>query len=181
MLDFSDQAVVPGLIDCHVHLAFSASVDPLADLLEEDDAALLLHAVANARTALAAGITTVRDLGDRGGQSFLNFEPELLTDVQKAAIAIRVELVQVFRRMLELGVKMVAGTDAGTRRSTLDRLPGEIELYVQQLGLTPVAAIATATGGAAEALGLSAEVGSVQPGRQADLTVVEGALSAYSG
>jgi imidazolonepropionase-like amidohydrolase len=65
--DFSDQAIVPGLIDSHVHLAFSASVDPLADLLEEDDAALLLHAVANARTALAAGITTVRDLGDRGG------------------------------------------------------------------------------------------------------------------
>ena len=28
MLDFSDHAVVPGLIDCHVHLAFSAGVDP---------------------------------------------------------------------------------------------------------------------------------------------------------
>jgi imidazolonepropionase-like amidohydrolase len=330
VLDFSDQAVVPGLIDCHVHLAFSAGVDPLADLLVEDDATLLLHAAANARTALAAGITTVRDLGDRGGvaralrdgiargiatgpriitagapititgghchflglaadsrddvrrvarqqikdgvnclkimasggrmtpgtnpklpqysvgqiraavdearragltiaahalsarsirraaeagvdtvehcnwldrdeglafdektavlmaengvafdptltpvQSFLAFEPELLTDVQKAAIAIHVELVQVFRRMLELGVTLVAGTDAGTRRSTLDRLPGELELYVQQLGLTPVAAIRTATGGAAEVLGLGAELGTIQPGRQADLTVVE--------
>src|SRR5688500_12902546 len=32
VLDFSGQAVVPGLIDCHVHLAFSAGVDPLADL-----------------------------------------------------------------------------------------------------------------------------------------------------
>ena len=52
-------------------------------------------------------------------QSFVNFEPELLTDVQKAAIAIRAQLVEVFRRMLELGVKMVAGTDAapGARRS----------------------------------------------------------------
>jgi imidazolonepropionase-like amidohydrolase len=107
-------------------------------------------------------------------QSFLNFEPELLTDVQKAAIAIRAQLVEVFRRMLELGVTMVAGTDAGTRRSTLDRLPGELELYVEQLGLTPVAAIATATGGAAEVLGLGTELGSIQPGRQADLTVVEG-------
>jgi imidazolonepropionase-like amidohydrolase len=338
VLDFSNQAAVPGLIDCHVHLSFSAGVDPLADLLAEDDAALLLHAASNARTALAAGITTVRDLGDRSGvvralrdgiargivpgprivtagspititgghchflgleadskadvrrvarrqirdgvnclkimasggrmtpgtnpklpqysvgqiraavdearragltiaahalsarsirraakagvdtiehcnwldqeeglafdestaelmaengvafdptltpvQSFVNFEPELLSDVQKAAIAIRVELVEVFRRMLELGVKMVAGTDAGTRRSTLDRLPGELELYVTQLGLTPVAAIATATGGAAEALGLRAEVGTVQPGRQADLTVVEGDPSTEIG
>ena len=74
--------------------------------------------------------------------------------------------------MLELGVKMVAGTDAGTRRSTLDRLPGELELYVEQLGLTPVAAIATATGGAAEALGLGSELGPSGLGRQADLTVV---------
>jgi imidazolonepropionase-like amidohydrolase len=107
-------------------------------------------------------------------QSSLAFEPELLTDVQRAAIAIRVQLIEVFRRMLALGVTMVAGTDAGTRRSTLDRLPGELELYVDQLGLTPVAAIATATGGAAAALGLSAEVGTVLPGRQADLTVVDG-------
>ena len=45
---------------------------------------------------------------------------------------------------------------------------------MEQLGLTPVAAIATATGGAADALGLSAELGTVQPGRQADLTVVPG-------
>ena len=51
---------------------------------------------------------------------------------------------------------------------------GEIALYVEQLGLTPVAAIATATGGAAEVLGLDAEVGTVRPGRQADLTVVPG-------
>src|SRR5688572_18078855 len=65
VLDFSGQGVVPGLIDCHVHLAFSAGANPLADLLTEDDGTLLLHASANARVALAAGITTVRDLGDR--------------------------------------------------------------------------------------------------------------------
>ena len=58
---------MPGLIDCHVHLAFSAGPDPLSDLLVEDDATLLLHAANNARVALAAGITTVRDLGDRAG------------------------------------------------------------------------------------------------------------------
>ena len=37
---------------------------------------------------------------------------------------------------------LVAGTDAGTRRGALDGLPGEIGLYVEQLGLSPVAAIA---------------------------------------
>src|SRR5215212_10880191 len=67
VLDYAAHSVVPGLIDCHVHLSFSAGHDPLADLLAEDDGTLLLHAAANARTALAAGITTVRDLGDRAG------------------------------------------------------------------------------------------------------------------
>src|SRR5262245_2877354 len=57
VLDYSAYAVVPGLIDSHVHLAFSAGANPLADLLAEDDQTLLLHASANARVALAAGIT----------------------------------------------------------------------------------------------------------------------------
>ncbi len=67
LLDFSAQTVLPGLIDCHTHLVFSAGSDPLRDVLAEDDHTLLLRATAAARSALAAGITTVRDLGGRGG------------------------------------------------------------------------------------------------------------------
>ena len=37
LLDYSAQTVLPGLIDCHVHLVFSASAYPLGDLLAEDD------------------------------------------------------------------------------------------------------------------------------------------------
>ena len=59
--------LVPGLIDGHVHLVFSASGNPLADLLVENDLALLARAVHNAQTALRAGVTTVKDLGGRGG------------------------------------------------------------------------------------------------------------------
>ena len=76
--------------------------------------------------------------------------------------------------MLELGVTMVAGTDSGTRGSTLDRLPGELALYVEQLGLRPVAAIHAASGKAAEVLGIGAETGSLQKGRLADLLIVDG-------
>jgi imidazolonepropionase-like amidohydrolase len=70
VVDLSAQTVVPGLIDCHVHLVFSSSPRPLADVLAEDDQQLLLRAVAAARQALGAGITTVRDLGGRGGVTF---------------------------------------------------------------------------------------------------------------
>jgi imidazolonepropionase-like amidohydrolase len=107
-------------------------------------------------------------------QSFLKSDPATRTPVQQAAIEIRVQLLEVFRRMLELGVTMVAGTDSGTRGSTLDRLPGELALYVEQLGLSPVAAIHAASGKAAEVLGIGQETGSLQKGRLADLLVVDG-------
>jgi imidazolonepropionase-like amidohydrolase len=63
--DLGDVTVLPGLLDCHVHLAFDASADVLTPLLHEGDAALLQRMADNARTALAVGVTTVRDLGDR--------------------------------------------------------------------------------------------------------------------
>jgi imidazolonepropionase-like amidohydrolase len=53
-----------------VHLVFSASAYALGDVLVEDDQQLLLRGVAAARHALRAGITTVRDLGGRGGVTF---------------------------------------------------------------------------------------------------------------
>src|SRR5207244_1920580 len=70
IVDLSDATVLPCLIDCHVHLVFSCSDHPLSDLLVEDDQQILLRAVAGARQALSAGITTLRDLGDRGGVTF---------------------------------------------------------------------------------------------------------------
>ena len=58
--------VVPGLVDAHVHLAFDASADVVAAVQAADDATLLLGMASRARALLDAGVTTVRDLGDRG-------------------------------------------------------------------------------------------------------------------
>jgi imidazolonepropionase-like amidohydrolase len=67
VLDYSEQAVLPGLMDCHVHFILSSSDIPLRELEAEDDFTLMLRAAEAARLALRAGITTVRDLGDRNG------------------------------------------------------------------------------------------------------------------
>ncbi|OIJ99094.1 amidohydrolase [Streptomyces monashensis] len=67
ILEFPDATVLPGLIDCHVHLAFDAGPDPVTTLTDSDDMTLLLGMAGRARQLLDAGITTARDLGDRGG------------------------------------------------------------------------------------------------------------------
>ncbi len=65
VIDLGNVTLLPGLIDVHVHLGFDAGPDPVAQMKADDDATLLLRMRLAARRALAAGITTVRDLGDR--------------------------------------------------------------------------------------------------------------------
>ncbi|MEH1124905.1 amidohydrolase family protein [Micromonospora sp. CPCC 206061] len=65
VVDLPDATLLPGLIDAHTHLAFDASTDPVGSLASASDGEVLDGMRAAARTALAAGITTVRDLGDR--------------------------------------------------------------------------------------------------------------------
>jgi imidazolonepropionase-like amidohydrolase len=60
LLDFSGKYLLPGLIDCHVHLSGSGEAN---SQFKVDDGAMTLKLLQNARKNLAAGITTVRDLG----------------------------------------------------------------------------------------------------------------------
>ncbi|MFD7432242.1 amidohydrolase family protein [Streptomyces sp. NPDC059818] len=64
---FPNGTLLPGLIDCHVHLALDAGPDPVTALLDTDDADLLAGMAKRARQLLDSGVTTVRDLGDRNG------------------------------------------------------------------------------------------------------------------
>ena len=317
VLDLSTATVLPGLIDCHVHLVFSASEYPLGDLLREDDQELLLRGVAAARQALTAGITTVRDLGGRGGVTFrlrnaidsgliagprvvaagspititgghchflggeadgasgvriaarrelkaganclkimatggrmtpgtntgraqytveeisaavdeaqrahvsvaahalgtegirnavmagvntiehgnwlgadggVQFDETVatlmaergiamdatLTPLSRSAPALREQIHECMRRAHGLGVAFVAGTDAGVRLTPFNSLLTELEILVSDIGLSPLEAIAAATGGAAKAIGIDDRVGTLQAGRAADLLVVDG-------
>ncbi len=59
--------VVPGLIDAHVHLTMSGSVDPIGEAAGMSDAQLVARAAGYLRRYLAAGMTAERDLGSRAG------------------------------------------------------------------------------------------------------------------
>jgi imidazolonepropionase-like amidohydrolase len=61
--DLGRVTLLPGLVDAHVHLVFPGTADPVGAVSATDDE-LLTRMRAAARTSLAAGVTTVRDLGD---------------------------------------------------------------------------------------------------------------------
>lgn len=79
VLDLGDVTLLPGLVDAHVHLAFDASADPVGRLATASDEEVLAGMRQAARATLAAGITTVRDLGDRGYLA-LQLREELAND-----------------------------------------------------------------------------------------------------
>ena len=69
------------------------------------------------------------------------------------------------------GVKIAFGTDAGVSKH--GRNADEFELMVKY-GMTPVEAIKAATVNAADLLGLSSEIGTIEPGKSADIIAVSG-------
>jgi imidazolonepropionase-like amidohydrolase len=78
---------------------------------------------------------------------------------------------QSLQAAVPAGVRIAFGTDAGV--SLHGRNADEFELMVQY-GMTPMAAIQAATVNAADLLGLSTEIGTLEPGKRADLIAVEG-------
>ena len=91
--------------------------------------------------------------------------------VRERAHALREQHINSIHRAMAAGVKVVAGTDAGGHGHPPNAM--EIECLVGA-GLPPMQAIQAATSWAAECLGLEREIGVIDKGRRADLTVVAG-------
>jgi len=78
------------------------------------------------------------------------------------------------REMREAGVRLLAGSDVGV----LNIFPGsslheELELFVSELGMTPLEALQSATLRPAEFLGLAGSVGTIAKGQVADLVLLD--------
>lgn len=151
------------------------------------------HAVTGTKAAIAAGVDTI----DHG--SFLDDEavrmmkangtwlvptmmaplaavaqaragmlpPAVIPKAEEAAAA----AFASHQRAFAAGVKVAFGTDSGVSKHGDNAQ--EFALMVKA-GLTPAQALRSATIGAAEALGRSASIGSIEPGKDADIIAVNG-------
>lgn len=76
------------------------------------------------------------------------------------------------RHAYESGVKIALGTDAAVYPHGLNG--HEVEVYVRDLGMTPIAAIQSATLNAADLMNWSDRAGSLDAGKWADIIAVDG-------
>ena len=115
-------------------------------------ARLFPASASEAGRALRAKPVTARDLADRA--ALVTPQEKLVADVVRG------------------GGRVIAGTDSPINPYGLALLM-ELEHYVRG-GLTPAEAIRSATAVPAEAMGLGADLGTIEPGKLADLVVVDG-------
>jgi imidazolonepropionase-like amidohydrolase len=75
------------------------------------------------------------------------------------------------KHAIQSGVKIALGTDAAVYPHGLNA--HELDVYVNQMGMTPLAALQSATVNAADLMGWSSKTGSIEPGHWADIIAVE--------
>ena len=83
--------------------------------------------------------------------------------------------LDIMRRMLDydLRERIVPGTDSGVGSLAFGHLDYDLQLMVR-VGFTPAEALVAATRISAEAIGLADEIGTIEPGKVADLTAFDG-------
>jgi imidazolonepropionase-like amidohydrolase len=94
--------------------------------------------------------------------------PPAIAAKAKAAQAARAEM---FRHAVRIGVKIAFGTDSAVSPHGLN---AQEFALMTRLGMSPAAALRAANAGAAELLGIAGEIGTLTPGKAADVVAVAG-------
>ena len=161
--------------------------------------AVHVHGVDAIRMAVEAGMDTLEHCPFRANGG-IEYDAELAEDIRRKGIIVSIAMPATWyrlraedmrdvrahpghlwesrpesiRAMYEAGVKLVVSSDQGSTGTAIDELHLLMAYLVDRVGMSPEAVIHGATGLAAEALGLEGELGTVEPGKLADLALVEG-------
>ncbi len=148
-----------------VNMALRAGADSIEHGTLIDDESLRLFRQSGAY--YVPTLSTVNGYLERIRNNPNAYSPEV-----RAKIDWRISITgQALRRAVPAGVRIAFGTDAGVSKH--GRNADEFLLMVQH-GMTPMAALVAATVNAANLLGLSEEIGTIEPGRHADIVAVPG-------
>jgi imidazolonepropionase-like amidohydrolase len=147
------------------------------------------HGLEGIRRAVAAGVTTIEHCSWVTETNEREFSESIAADMAERGIIVCptinvnapyvAELTGIMvgenvRRIWEMGVRIIAGTDAGIDNTPHHQYAGGLAAMVSLLGFSPAEVIAMATTEAAAALGLGAVTGRLAPGYEADLIVADG-------
>jgi imidazolonepropionase-like amidohydrolase len=140
--------------------------------VEFDERAAAAMAEAGIAAVPTHGVSIMRYLDD---PSLIDALPEARQRVARRLIAKLPEIMKNSRRMQEIGVDVIAGSDAGIPNRRFDHFAADLSVLANEngVGLGAFDALVAATSRCAERLGLD-DRGLLQPGRRADLLAVEG-------
>ena len=96
-------------------------------------------------------------------------EKELLDEEQRT-LEMRLDMI---KRLHQLGVKLLPGSDTAWYWYPVGKYVAELDALVHA-GLKPIETLMLATLETAKAIGEAARIGSIEPGKLADLVVVDG-------
>ena len=148
-----------------VKVALAAGVDSIEHGTTLDDECLELFRRSGAY--YVPTLSTVNGYLER-----IAADPNAYSPAVRAKVDWRIRITgESLRKAVPKGVKIAFGTDAGVSKH--GRNADEFELMVKN-GMTPMQALEAATVNAADLLGLSADVGTLEPGKRADLIAVDG-------
>jgi imidazolonepropionase-like amidohydrolase len=148
-----------------IKLALRAGADSIEHGTVMDDE--IVQAMKRQGTYYVPTLSTVNGYLER-----LAKDPNAYTGAVKEQIEWRIGITgQSLRKAYPAGVKIAFGTDAGVSKH--GRNADEFELMVKN-GMPPVEALKAATVNAADLLGLANELGTIEPGKSADIIAVTG-------
>lgn len=149
--------------DGGINLALAAGADSIEHGTMLDEAGIKLFLKSGAY--YVPTLSTINGYKERLAADPNAYSPDVLAKIQWR-IGITGKALKLAH---DKGVKIAFGTDAGVSKH--GRNADEFELMVQ-FGMTPMEAIRAATVNAADLLGLSAKVGTLEAGKSADLIAV---------
>jgi imidazolonepropionase-like amidohydrolase len=150
---------------CHgdeaARIAIAAGVDSIehGSFLKDDTLRLMKEKGVYLVPTLFAGFWV--------GEKADHFPPPIAVKARAAAA----QMQSMFQRAMKIGVKVAFGTDSAVEPHGLDAR--EFALMVKN-GMTPAQALISATASGADLLGLADQIGTLEPGKLADLVAVPG-------